>query len=298
MKDYKVFCIVSLYQPKDVQKRNIVEYCSFFDKCIVIDDTGKELSIRDREAFENYRIEYISNYRNEGLCKTVNRGIKQALNEGADWIVVMDQDSIFDRHILEVYENAIKDHRYELAIIAAFTPQYNYDRHKRNISKGYKDVTVSELSGTMLNVRVLEGVGLYDERFFTDGLDYEWCLRAKKLGYRIIRCNEAVLEHNPGETRITKLLGLIDFHYGWHTPERYYYQFRAGLMLHHMYHDLYCDTAFIYKLFKAYALFENNADYKKAWQQAKEDYKAGYFGKYKENADLIRFPEIRKGGSM
>ena len=122
---------------------------------------------------------------------------------------------------------------------------------------------------------------MFDERFYVDGLDFEWCLRARKLGYRIIRCNNIVLNHNPALTRSIQIFPGINIKYGWDTYTRYYYQFRSSFLIHSMYSN-YIDIFFIAKIFKVCFLFNNKSKYINSLIRAKVDFDNNYFGCYKE----------------
>lgn len=290
MSDTRIFCLISLCHPNDEQIKTIIEYSSLFDKTVAVDDTGK-IRASNNNILKSNQIRYIRNLNNEGLCKTINKGLRSCIRQGADWIVVMDQDSVIDESVLKVYRRAITGIKNNRIPVAAFSPIYNYDRHKGVAGVGYKKIILTELSGMMLNVQALKNIGFFDERFFVDELDYEWCLRARKKGYKIVRCNEAIINHSPGETSYLKFLGLVEFKYGWHAPERYYYQFRGLLIIHKEYHSPYCDFVFFYKIMKALFLFDNRKEYRRALIFAFKDYKIGYFGKLKEKIKGLELDE-------
>ena len=301
---YRIVCVIPLYDPKQEELDNIASYASVLDYCILMDDSPKSNEALCKPlvySFHNH-MEYVWNQENIGLCKSANYGIKRAVEMGAEWVLIMNPDSKMHNDIVSVYRDYIdKNNTDDIAILA---PQYNYDRHKRSVKVGIRSINFAMMSGSLMNVKALKRIGLYDERFFIDGLDNEWCLRALKAGYRIIECSEAMLDHHPAETKELKILGKTVFKYGQDSPSRYYYQFRSFFIIHDEYHSLCNDAFCLYKYLKAMILFDNRSAYKQVWKQAKEDYKAGYFGKYRriredgEDTDVINFPEFRKGGGV
>ena len=54
------------------------------------------------------------------------------------------------------------------------------------------------MSGCALLVRLaaLPAIGLLDEEFFLYGEDVEWCLRARRAGYRVVHEPAAVVRHD------------------------------------------------------------------------------------------------------
>lgn len=279
---YRIVCVVPLYNPSKEEIKNIESYIGSLDYCILMDDSQTEHRDVCNDLLEKHhgRVEYIWNKTNIGLCKSANSGMKRAIELGAEWILIMNPDSKPHNDIVSVFREYIdKNNTNNVAILA---PQYNYDRHKRDVKVRTRKIKFCNMSGSLMSVKVLKRIGLYDERFFIDGLDNEWCLRALKAGYQIIECSEAMLDHHPAETRKLKIFGKTLFMYGWDKPERYYYQFRGFMLIHDKYKDSYNDFMMAYKYLKSKFLFENRADYQRAWNEAKEDFRRGYFGSYKE----------------
>ena len=267
--------VISLYNPTTEQIENINRIAGWFDKTIVVDDSEEDHTTL---FINNSNLTMLWNGQNLGLTKTVNKGIDVALKNGAEWVVVLDQDCEFNKSILDVYDKYLKDN--DTSSIAILCPQLNYDRHKRKVKNGYKEVNFCVLSGSMINMKVYRELGGYDERFFMDGLDIEWCLRATSRGYKIIMCMQAVLNHQPAITRSVRVFDKDIFRYGWDSHIRYYYQFKSFFMIHHLYHSFRHDLMFIYKVFKVVFLFENKKLYIKALIDARRDYKNGFYGKY------------------
>jgi len=60
---------------------------------------------------------------------------------------------------------------------------------------------VDAVSGAFLMIRrkVVEEIGLLDERFFMYGEDLDWCLRAKKAGWTVMYYPDAEIIHYKGE---------------------------------------------------------------------------------------------------
>lgn len=281
-KCYRIICVVPLYNPQKSELANIASYINTLDYCILMDDSLEEHKTDCEDLLTQFkgRVEYIWNGENIGLCKSANNGIERAKDLGAKWILIMNPDSKPQNDMVSVFRRYIdKNDTENVAILA---PQYNYDRHSRTTSTGNKRIRFSNMSGSLINVKILNIIGNYDERFFIDGLDSEWCLRALKAGYEIIECSEAILDHHPAETKELKVFGRTVFRYGWDKPERYYYQFRGFMLIHKEYRSFFNDLFCIYKYLKALILFEDRTEYKKMWMEAKEDCKRGYFGNYKD----------------
>ncbi len=49
--------------------------------------------------------------------------------------------------------------------------------------------------GALLKRKVVESTGLFDERFFFGWEDFDYCIRAKKVGFKVVYVPKAKLRH-------------------------------------------------------------------------------------------------------
>lgn len=141
-------------------------------------------------------LEYAADHENRGLPYAINRIAQKAIAEDFQWLITFDQDSEpmpdmipnmiqFAQHYKKIDETGIiapliQDGKTEFGIPAA--PYSFYD-------KVYQ-------SGAMHNLHILEKIQGYDEKLFIDQVDYEYCIRLILNGYKIIKLNNAILQHN------------------------------------------------------------------------------------------------------
>ena len=275
--------VIPVYKVKKSEYQSIVDALKGFDYAVVVDDSGS-FDLELEEILMKNNCHYLFNQQEIGLSESVNIGIEYSIQKGASWVLIFNQDNSLQNDILSVYKTYINLHN-DCDKIAILAPQYNYDRHPSHNMNGYSNLRYTDLTGSLVNVMADTTIGGYDKRFFIDGLDTEWCLRAKRKKYRIVRCNEAIVNHHPGETREVKIGNRVIYRYGWHSATRYYYQYRAAFLVHKMYHDLYSDMFFFYKILKAIFLFQNKKLYTKALRMAFRDYKNEYYGVITERLD-------------
>lgn len=279
----KIVCIVALYHPNTKELHEISRYIKYPDLTLLLDDseTSNQQLVTEYLSDFSDQYSYLWNEKNIGLCASVNRGIAYAIERKADWILLMNPDSAFETNILAAFRKYIASH--ETENICALAPQYNYDRHQRQPYRGTRLIKWANMSGTLLNTRLLKEIGSYDERLFIDGLDVEWCTRARKMGYRIIEIGEAVLYHHPAFTREFSVGNKVLFRYGWDKPERYYYQFRSYWYIIKKYHDIDSVKWFLIKLCKVILLFENKKEYFEMFMKGVRDVKRENWGKISRN---------------
>ena len=76
--------------------------------------------------------------------------------------------------------------------------------------------------------------GFYDEAWFMDYVDYEYCLRLQRAGYQLLRANHVLLHHQLGTVKTFRLFGTelsIKTHNAW----RHYYIARNRLLMYRRY---------------------------------------------------------------
>ncbi len=271
MKDDVIAIVVTYNIKMSELKKNIDTYINFVDKIIIIDNSDQT---NDLSKMQNMKkIVYISLKENCGIAKALNVGIKYAIDNHYKYALTMDQDSTFNNNLIEIYEKYIQKD------IIIYSPKYIIERKKE---KKYKD-KIKELywtmtSGNIINLDLCKNVGEFKEDFFIDGVDYEYCLRARKKGYRIIQCNDAELKHNPGITKTKKIL-FWNYKYGYMSPTRMYYQVRNLSVISKEYHSLRANIIILIKLLKIILLFDNKKEFLYMFKKAKVDFKIKKMGK-------------------
>ena len=173
---------------------------------IVVDNNSKSNDVQQLKANYESRIRLITCKENMGFAGGNNTGVTIALNLGADYILLLNNDTIVERNFLDVLVNKFSvDGR-----IGITAPQINYyDEPEKIWSAGGKikmirssgfalsnklekevnksDKTVTFVSGCCMLIKreVIERIGLFDEDFFLYVEDVDFCLRAVNAGYKI-----------------------------------------------------------------------------------------------------------------
>lgn len=127
---------------------------------------------------------------NIGVAAALNLGLKKAIEEKFDWLLTMDQDSMFEHGALEELKKVAFTAKDNIAIVSPF--------HLTGKAKR-KSIAVEEVRFTMTSGNLVRpGLGFFEEKLFIDSVDNEYCLRLRKNGYKIIRVNQSVLNHELG----------------------------------------------------------------------------------------------------
>lgn len=250
---------------------NINTYKDFVDEVYVIDNSDKK---NDLFQIEDTIIKYKSLNGNLGIAKALNVGMEYGIINNYKYALTMDQDSKFNNNLIEIYNKYYNDK------VIIYSPNYIIKRKK---SKKYKTKTTemywTMTSGNLINIGLYNKIGGFREDFFIDGVDYEYCLRARRAGCVILQCNEAKLIHNPGITKTKNILG-YKYQYGYMSPTRLYYQVRNLSYIAKEYNSNKARLIIVVKWLKILLLFDNKKEFLKFFRKARDDFKNGKYGKY------------------
>ena len=153
---------------------------------------------------------------NRGYAGNNNVGIAAAMEHGAEWVFVLNEDTIIDAQCLARLLDVGQSND-EIGIVGPMV--YHYDEpdiiqsaggelgshwESIHIAKNEADHgqfihphRVDWISGCAMLVRraVIQQVGMLDERFFYYWEETEWCVRAGKAGWRIMQVPAAKIWH-------------------------------------------------------------------------------------------------------
>ena len=251
--------IVVLYNPSFQEIKNIKDYYQKVDFTYIIDNSSKnnEKEVRDILRDENEHIKYFSFLENIGLCKALNFGMLQAKKDGCEWSLIMDADSSFISDIINVYVSIFKSD----PEVAIYAPVHIFDRSNNHEYKGVRSKEWVMTSGCFYKIDTFFEIGGFMEELFVDGLDIDFCYRAKEHGYKIVECGEALIKHHPAETHYAKLLGKTLFKYGKSSPWRYYMQSRSCVWCFLRYRKIGDLIRYLWRWFKILFLFNDKREY-------------------------------------
>lgn len=179
---------------------------------------------------------------NRGIAAAQNAGIEWAGNRGAEFVLLMDQDSIPAPDMVEKLVSAISEKSSPAAVGSRYVDElqnnaspFTQIRGLRLLrssctSKEAPVVPVDYLiaSGCLIPMSVLNEVGVMREDLFIDYVDIEWCLRARHHGFQSYGVCSAHMRHSLGGDPIKFFGKNIPLH----NPLRHYYQFRNAVLLY------------------------------------------------------------------
>ncbi len=230
MESKKSCCaVVSLYYP-DVStlERLLDSVCDVLDFVYLIDNSDSFFSYESL-CFDNIQV---VRQVNSGMTGALNRGIKES-KFAYDYYLFLDQDSFFEKTVLEKYISRAVINNMKISAPVVFSYD-NESVHSGFLSKfdldkksNYISVDRTQLSGLFVSADCLESVGLFNEDYFLNLGDTEWCLRACKAGFQILVHKDIRIFHQYAEG--CKKVFFYKFHVS--EPFRLYYRSRDSLRL-------------------------------------------------------------------
>lgn len=159
---------------------------------IVIYDNSPESQDVNEHDFKRFNINYISNTKNPGVSEAYNHGAKIARESNKKWILILDQDTKFNKEIFSEYWKAIQTFE-EVSLFAPILKIDNdrilspckfkyYGRHLKSVNTGVQSLSESSPinSGMLINTDAFHKVGGYNEKVQLDISDHQFIERFRK----------------------------------------------------------------------------------------------------------------------
>ena len=214
MKNKKVSIVVLNYNGKDLLKKclesikNKTQYENY--EIIVVDNNSTDDSIKMLQKFFT-EVKLIQNPKNYGFPKGNNIGTKKALRNGADFILLLNNDTeVTKKWLKEMVRVANSDEKIGIVgsklILPTGKTQKSCCNYKYGLSRKFapqkREVVDSLVAACMLIKKgVIEKIGFLDENFFPIYYeDVDFCLRAEKVGYKTVYVPQSKVYHHKGIT--------------------------------------------------------------------------------------------------
>lgn len=178
---------------------------------------------------------FLGNEENLGVATALNQALNYAAQAGAEWLWTFDQDTEIAPDCAEFMLAA--PHDYCKNNVIAFVVNHADRRTGRSYDAPLILDPLGKLSlmrvcitsGTLLNVRSSVVLGGFDDGYFIDFVDHEFCLRARSQGYSIYRVDRAQAWHSLGNIS-EHGFGCLRLRATHHNALRRYYMTRNTLL--------------------------------------------------------------------
>lgn len=209
-KKTKVVVITVNYNNGEITKECIRSFAKVCNKNIdlsfIVVDNGstEEASLLLEKDLPN--VKFIYSTSNLGFAGGNNLGIKLALKNGADYVLLINNDAVINEcnfliDILKVKADIVSPLvKYLYKGKTAYDYGGKVDKiFGRNSHLHFlPNKTPDYFSGVclLINTKVFKKTGLLDDKYFLYYEDADFCLRAKKHGFKLGFCPESSIFHN------------------------------------------------------------------------------------------------------
>lgn len=239
---------------KNLSRIKIKNLCQ---KIILVDNGSKEKILLNRQKLP-FQINIIKNKKNLGFAKATNQGIREALKDKADYIFLLNNDTLLNQEAFSSLIEEIKKSK-KIGIIG---PAIKFKKGKKILfdlggkvdwllgTTRHKELSFGQFKKTkkepifpgyisgcamLIKKEVFEKIGFFDEDFFLYFEDIDFCIRAKKAGFRVCLLPKAIIFHKLSKSLTKNLKARYNFlsnlifikkHLTWYKrPIAFCYQF-------------------------------------------------------------------------
>lgn len=238
----KICAVMVTWNPDSNLERNIRALRPQVSKLIVVDNGSDP---KGRVLIESLAVAcdflVLRSSINLGIATALNAGIRQALaEESYDWIGTFDDDSRVAPEYSSLMLQGLRacPFREQVALVGPwhllFPQAPSEENLRRQVTPPFAEQTVMLQSGSLIRSDVFDTAGKLDGSFFIDYVDFEYCLRLRKHGFRIIEARNAVVAHEVGRPTSHNVMYKSCVVYN-HSPARRYYAARNRLRVYGRY---------------------------------------------------------------
>ncbi len=264
--DEKLICaIIVTYNGVQFISNTVDQLKKSVEHIVIVDNNSTDGTRDILNSINSPGIKVIYNDNNYGISYALNKGVGYAKENGFTWVLTMDQDSIINNSMIDemitVYNRLSEFDKRKVACLAPKVLFENKLNPQAN-EKRYCEKTVVITSGNLVKVSAIMDIGGYEEKLFIDSVDFDFCLRLKEKGYKVIECNYALMYHSLGEKVRKDFYGLqVSIHL--HSLQRKYYISRNHIFINKKYfisNPIFCikKNLFFFVFFFQTLFFEKN----------------------------------------
>ena len=201
----------------------------------IVDNHSSNLADIQQLVADYPRIVLIENDENKGIARALNQIAECAEEYGYEWFVTLDQDSVMPKRSMDEYVPYTQED--EIGIICPSIVDRNMGAEYNPSHQETDEIEQCITAGNLVRLAAWKKTGGFSEELFIDGVDFDFCLKIRKAGYKILRVNRIQLLQEVGHGKKIPL----PFHHQMsvlhHSPTRLYYIARNYLYIGKKHHQ-------------------------------------------------------------
>jgi rhamnosyltransferase len=234
-----ICAIIVTYHPDTHFRQRLDRIHAQVGKTIIVDNTADAEPRTLSPTMNCANAEVIRNRENLGIGAALNQGMERAIQLGYKWAITFDQDTWVHPDLLEVLTN-IHERQPRPELVGILGCNFEDENiHKTLMEFKIDGPIFSEIesvitSGSLISTTIYSKVGPFRADFFIDFVDHEYCLRLRKLGYKVLIAAQPLMLHALGSSTILtvgKRTGKFSLVLTNRSPLRRYYATRNALLV-------------------------------------------------------------------
>jgi len=201
-------CIVS-YNPGPEVRLTLCSVLPQVSKVFVIDNASKpESEVALAGLCAEFGVVLIVNKDNIGVAGAYNQAASMATSQGYEWMLLMDQDSVAPVGLVQQLMRGVD--RWGGARLPAVLCPLSIGSGPSGHHSVVPDIDVAVgacmNAGSIVRLAAWEAVGGYDEGFFMDYVDFDFCFKCRRHAWEVVQVGGAIMVHSPGSPTRHRLL--------------------------------------------------------------------------------------------
>lgn len=202
--------------------------CNQVERVIIVDNASKNVKSLQEVVSKSTNVTLVKNSQNVGFAKALTQVFEWAKSQGFNWVLTLNDDSVVPSNMISEYKKILENQgslvnqknakNSKIAIVCSLLK----NRLDGTIlhSKCHEDECIT--SGSLTSVEAWEKIGGFDEWLEIDGVDFDFSRRLVRAGWKIVECQNVIMEHQIGKARSINLI--IKHPIVWnHNANRKYY---------------------------------------------------------------------------
>ena len=250
----KIGGVTVLYHPQPRFLAHLESYIESLDVLIVIDNSESPQSWVAEQLLQKDKVRYLAPGKNLGIAAALNMAADEALAQACDWLLMMDQDSMFAPGSMACMIAETKRLMALEVSLGMVVPRIRSSVSGQELAGTRTGIKLTEqglgadrqvepvltawTSGSLLLLAAYRRCGPFMEHLFIDSVDHEYCLRLNSHGCKICRLSQVILLHALGSLSAQRIFG-IPVATTNHSALRRYYITRNRLFVAARFRDRY-----------------------------------------------------------
>lgn len=202
--------------------------CNQVERVIIVDNASKNVKSLQEVVSKYANVTLVKNSQNIGFAKALTQVFEWAKSQGFNWVLTLNDDSVVPNNMISEYKKILENQgslvnqknakNSKIAIVCSLLK----NRLDGTIlhSKCHEDECIT--SGSLTSVEAWAKIGGFDEWLEIDGVDFDFSRRLVRAGWKIVECQNVIMEHQIGKARSINLI--IKHPIVWnHNANRKYY---------------------------------------------------------------------------